>query len=533
MKHFKHHIITSLALSFLICALSLPNNHKSIKAEELGTASPADIEETSSAGDQKKNMEETKIFFAGDETAANYFRIPNIYTLNDGRILASADARYGGTHDSPNNIAIASSYSDDNGMNWSESILALSFDDYANQQIDWPRDDQGKEEQIKYSASFIDSAILEDSQTGNIYLFADVMPAGVGNSIAWKNDSGFEEIDGQYFLKLRSQDEEEYHYLLGSDQVIYDQRTGEATDYSVDDDYNILRKGEPLYTEQYSVDSQDGQLLEYQNGTKVKMNIFYHDSLFKVVPTNYMGYTVSQDQGESWSSLTLLDPLLGTAHNAPYLSPGGGLETSNGRLLVSSYTESAIIYIMSDNHGKTWFPVRQDLPFSEATAESQTIELEEGTLATFTRTDNGKIGYSMSHDNGDTWTEITNLDIVDNTQYGTQVSALKYSGEIEGKPAVILSTPNSTQARENGELIIGLYNGEKIEWKYRYTIPDTQNGFSYSDLTETADNKIALHYENYDSWSRDQLHLKDVLLMQRFDIQDIVNQSKVITEDAG
>ena len=82
-------------------------------------------------------------------------------------------------------------------------------------------------------------------------------------------------------------------------------------------------------------------------------------------------------------------------------------------------------------------------------------------------------------------------------------------------------------------MIIGLYNGEKIEWKYRYTIPDTQNGFSYSDLTETADNKIALHYENYDSWSRDQLHLKDVLLMQRFDIQDIVNQSKVITEDAG
>ena len=139
----------------------------------------------------------------------------------------------------------------------------------------------------------------------------------------------------------------------------------------------------------------------------------------------------------------------------------------------------------------------------------------------------------MSHDNGDTWTEITNLDIVDNTQYGTQVSALKYSEEIEGKLAVILSTPNSTQARENGELIIGLYNGEEIEWKYRYTIPDTQDGFSYSDLTETPDGEIALHYENYDSWSRDQLHLKDVLLMQRFDIQDIINQSQEITEDAG
>lgn len=58
------------------------------------------------------------IFTSGDASKANYFRIPALYTLNSGRVLASADARYGGTHDSRSKINIVTSYSDDNGRTW-------------------------------------------------------------------------------------------------------------------------------------------------------------------------------------------------------------------------------------------------------------------------------------------------------------------------------------------------------------------------------------------------------------------------------
>lgn len=108
------------------------------------------------------------IFKAGDATKANYFRIPALYTLSNGRVLASADARYGGTHDSRSKINIATSYSDDNGITWSNPKLALKFDDYAEQTIDWPRDDVGKNIQIGGSASFIDSALVEDKQTNQV-----------------------------------------------------------------------------------------------------------------------------------------------------------------------------------------------------------------------------------------------------------------------------------------------------------------------------------------------------------------------------
>lgn len=80
------------------------------------------------------------IFQSGDATQANYFRIPVLYTLNNNRVLASVDARYGGTHDSRSKINIATSYSDDNGATWSTPVFAMKFDDYEEQLIEWPRE---------------------------------------------------------------------------------------------------------------------------------------------------------------------------------------------------------------------------------------------------------------------------------------------------------------------------------------------------------------------------------------------------------
>ena len=472
---------------------------------------------------------DTLIFKAGDSTKSNYFRIPAMYTLKDGRIIASADARYGGTHDARSKINIATAYSDDNGKTWSTPTLALKFDDYAEQTIDWPRDNVGKNVQIQGSASFIDSAIVQDEKTGKIYLLADFMPAGIGNNNSIKNDSGYKEINGKYYLKLHLNSESAYNYSIRENGVIYNDTTNTPTEYTVDKDYNVLQNGKYLYVEQYSVKFNGTNLIEYHNGNKVKMNIFYKDSLLKITPTNFVGYTESSDNGQTWSSPRLLPTFMGLYHNGTYLSPGQGLYTDNGRIIFSSYANRAMVFIMSDD-GQTWKGVQATLPFANATAEAQMVELSPGVIRTYMRTTAGKIGYITSKDNGNTWDNVKYLDIVHNTSYGTQLSVIKYSQEIDGHEAIIMSTPDSTSGRRNGQIWVGLVDKvtNEVNWKYHYSVDKPNYGYSYSALTETVDHKIALLYEKYDSWSRNELHLKNVLKFDTFEIKDLVNDSTCV-----
>ncbi|VJI56234.1 sialidase B (Neuraminidase B) [Streptococcus pneumoniae] len=265
------------------------------------------------------------IFQSGDSTQANYFRIPTLYTLSSGRVLSSIDARYGGTHDSKSKINIATSYSDDNGKTWSEPIFAMKFNDYEEQLVYWPRDNKLKNSQISGSASFIDSSIVEDKKSGKTILLADVMPAGIGNNNANKADSGFKEINGHYYLKLKKNGDNDFRYTVRENGVVYDETTNKPTNYTINDKYEVLEGGKSLTVEQYSVDFDSGSLREKHNGKQVPMNVFYKDSLFKVTPTNYIAMTTSQNRGESWEQFKLLPPFLGEKHNGTYLCPGQGL----------------------------------------------------------------------------------------------------------------------------------------------------------------------------------------------------------------
>lgn len=257
------------------------------------------------------------------------------------------------------------------------------------------------------------------------------------------------------------------------------------------------------------------------------MNIFYKDSLFKITPTNFVGYTESADNGQTWSSPKLLPTFMGLYHNGTYLSPGQGLYTDNGRIIFSSYANKAMVFIVSDDDGQTWKSVQATLPFANATAEAQMVELKPGIVRTYMRTSTGKIGYITSKDNGNTWDSVKYLDIVHNTSYGTQLSVIKYSQKIDGHEAIIMSTPNSTTGRRNEQIWVGLIDvvTNEVNWKYCYSVDKSNYGYSYSALAETADHKIALLYEKYDSWSRNELHLRNVLKFDTFEIKDLVNDS--------
>ncbi len=413
------------------------------------------------------------IFQSGDSTQANYFRIPTLYTLSSGRVLSSIDARYGGTHDSKSKINIATSYSDDNGKT---------------------------------------------------ILLADVMPAGIGNNNANKADSGFKEINGHYYLKLKKNGDNDFRYTVRENGVVYDETTNKPTNYTINDKYEVLEGGKSLTVEQYSVDFDSGSLRERHNGKQVPMNVFYKDSLFKVTPTNYIAMTTSQNRGESWEQFKLLPPFLGEKHNGTYLCPGQGLALkSSNRLIFATYTSGELTYLISDDSGQTWKKSSASIPFKNATAEAQMVELRDGVIRTFFRTTTGKIAYMTSRDSGETWSEVSYIDGIQQTSYGTQVSAIKYSQLIDGKEAVILSTPNSRSGRKGGQLVVGLVNKEddSIDWKYHYDIDLPSYGYAYSAITELPNHHIGVLFEKYDSWSRNELHLSNVVQYIDLEINDL------------
>ena len=464
------------------------------------------------------------IFQSGDSTQANYFRIPTLYTLSSGRVLSSIDARYGGTHDSKSKINIATAYSDDNGKTWSEPTFAMKFNDYEEQLVYWPRDNKLKNSQISGSASFIDSSIVEDKKSGKTILLADVMPAGIGNNNANKADSGFKEINGHYYLKLKKDGDNDFRYTVRENGVVYDETTNKPTNYTINDKYEVLEGGKSLTVEQYSVDFDSGSLRERHNGKQVPMNVFYKDSLFKVTPTNYIAMTTSQNRGESWEQFKLLPPFLGEKHNGTYLCPGQGLELkSSNRLIFATYTSGELTYLISDDSGQTWKKSSASIPFKNATAEAQMVEMRDGVIRTFFRTTTGKIAYMTSRDSGETWSEVSYIDGIQQTSYGTQVSAIKYSQLIDGKEAVILSTPNSRNGRKGGQLVVGLVNKEddSIDWKYHYDIDLPSYGYAYSAITELPNHHIGVLFEKYDSWSRNELHLSNVVQYIDLEINDL------------
>ena len=483
-----------------------------------------------------KTIYAENIFYAGDATKSNYFRIPSLLALDSGTVIAAADARYGGTHDAKSKINTAFAKSTDGGKTWGQPTLPLKFDDYVAKNIDWPRDSVGKNVQIQGSASYIDPVLLEDKETHRVFLFADMMPAGIGSSNA-SVGSGFKEVDGKKYLKLHWKDDAAgtYDYSVRENGTIYNDTTNSATEYSVDGEYNLYKNGNAMLCKQYDYNFEGTKLLETQTDTDVNMNVFYKDADFKVFPTTYLAMKYSDDEGETWSDLQIVSTFKPEESKFLVLGPGVGKQIANGehagRLIVPLYSKSSaeLGFMYSDDHGNNWTYVEADQNTGGATAEAQIVEMPDGSLKTYLRTGSGYIAQVMSTDGGETWSERVPLTEIATTGYGTQLSVINYSQPVDGKPAILLSAPNATNGRKNGKIWIGLIsetgNSGKdkysVDWKYCYSVDTPQMGYSYSCLTELPDGEIGLLYEKYDSWSRNELHLKNILKYERFNIDEL------------
>ena len=268
------------------------------------------------------------------------------------------------------------------------------------------------------------------------------------------------------------------------------------------------------------------------------MNIFYKDSVFKAFPTNYLAMRYSDNEGDTWSDLKIVSSFKPENSKFLVVGPGVGKQISKGehegRLIVPLYSKSSaeLGFMYSDDHGDNWTYVEADNRTTGATAEAQIVEMPDGSLKTYLRTGSGYIAEVTSADGGETWSKRVPLTQISTTSYGTQLSVINYSQLIDGKQVIILSSPNATNGRKNGKIWVGLINDTgksgvdrySIDWKYSYAVDGSQIGYSYSCLSELPSGELGLLYEKYDSWSRNELHLKNILKYEKFTIDELIRK---------
>ena len=418
----------------------------------------------------------------GSET----FRIPSVYTLNDGSVIAVADKRYNSGLDSPANIDIGYAISPDGYGNWSYGTLN-SFNDYPDGIYDTK------------SASFIDSAVVQSSG-GRLFVISDAFPSGCGSSQA-KAGSGFAEINGEKRMLLttgKSKDNiSTFDYYIGNYEgnlaPVYTVSTSEKTVYSVDTEYNLYKDGQPLYMTQNKTED-----------VKVQQNVYYSEAELCCYLTSYIWLRYSDDNGTTWSNPVNLNYFV-KDNKEKFLGvcPGRGIITDfngNERIIFCVYDNYGIRQnvstIYSDDNGTTWHRGEETeiKPGLLKTNESQIIELNNGVLRMFSRNSSNYIAYADSTDGGVSWSTFS-ADTELLAEASCMSSFINTSKIINGRKVILGSYPSDFSGRADGVIRVGLVNDDNaIDWVTTYHVND--GFYAYSCLTELSDGNIALLYED-------------------------------------
>lgn len=482
-----------------------------------------------------------QIFHKNDGTGSNYYRIPALLTLKSGTVISAADARFGGTHDSPNNIDIAVARSEDGGKNWSEPELLFHYGDYEDNTLEIP---VGTQTRVNQSASFIDPVLLQDEETERVFLISDAMAAGYGSPQA-VTGSGYKEIQGKKYLKLQKAGETDYNYTVRENGVIYNDTTDQPTEYSLNSNFEILKDNVLQTVKQkssrFDPTNGSGQLVTDETDKDVPMNIMYADAVFKALPTTWLYMKYSDDDGKTWSDPILLNGMVKAEDSRVLVTgPGRGMQIKNGkykgRLIIPVYDTAQSGTIYSDDHGATWSYAKGPSTKKAAMSESQIVEMPDGTLRVYARSTGSKIAEAMSFDGGQTWTEAAHVPGMTQPGWGSQLSVIRYGGLIEGKPALIMSSPAGVgNYRRDGRVKIGLITDTgkegsekyKIDWTYDYSVDSKNAGFAYSCLSELPNHQIGLMYEKYDSYNPAELHSQDIMKYEELSLSELMGKEVV------
>lgn len=478
-------------------------------------------------GENPKGTQPVSEPFSSEATGSQHFRIPSLYTLDNGWIVAASDIRWATNTDSPQNLDTIVSISKDNGQTWEWEVVNYLAD-------------MAETTTSNASSSFIDPSIVQDSN-GTVHMVVDACPSYVGlmsGNQMGQESTGFDDQGRLLVAKATAgtyapKDAASYTYYVdlnntnglaepandnGKDVILYPicSQDGTATDTWVDAYLNVYVKSEEdgTFTKPYV--AQLGN-----SANRVQKNLFFQNSEWKVYPVFYIMHRTAQvtDEGLEWSEPKFLN--IKTAANEKFtgVCPGRGVTmTYNGteRIIFPLYDNrtgnelASVIY--SDDGGATWQRGEHNSNLNGVgkTSESQVVLLPNGDLRMYSRNTINYVSYADSSDGGVTWSQCQ----PDNNLFsqksggGCMVSFINLEGTLIGPDDqeydnLILGSYARIQRSEGVVRIGSVAEDGTVTWlnddATRYT--GVNNCFAYSCVSQLQENgkatdTFAILYEN-------------------------------------
>lgn len=455
------------------------------------------------------------------DNPSHWYRIPSMVTLDDGTVVAAADARWDGGMDGGGNDVITAR-STDNGDTWSYTWAGY-YGDNGNKFN-------------KASTSYCDSNIATDGK--NLYMLSTFFASGVAinGSSANAQPSKDTGLDSQGRLLL-ARNGGDYDYYVGA--------------VGADGYASIYRTSDSTVVSGYKV---NGEFELFKNDAYVGC-VWYSNCEFQAKKCQYLFFRTSTDGGKTWSAPSLVNARK-SGEKFLGAGPGRAIVTDDGTICMPVYVygdnawgsgdaSQATSFIYSKDQGKTWsrtanFTSTSSLGGSGWSSEAQLVDLGNGVVRCFYRNGKKKIRYCDATWNGSgyQWGDVvdTGIDIWGNCQ----LSAVMYPYLIDGKRAILVSSPSSTEGRKTGAIFTLLLNDDNtISTDYaKKTITAEGATFAYSCLTVLKDGRVADLYETdacdftYKVYDIETLTGMDVDVPTTTDIQMNVGQKKTLTFSA-
>ncbi len=452
-------------------------------------------------------------FAKGTAGSAN-FRAPAMITMDNGSILAVAEADWDGTA-RKNGTDIAASVSSDGGNTWQDYSFPFYFPDSEGYNASG-------------AATFTAPSVMEGPD-GKVYCFVNAFPAG-GMDIAEHNHgSGYVDAGGaERYLALTEDGETSGSAAPGDDLTAYPYYIGafagdgdasyapvknrsDNTDtaYYVDAWYNLYEKSGGSY-----------EPMMCQGNTAVQQNVFYEDSKFHVYKIGYTWMVASEDYGKTWGSPRNITDQVSfgdTKNEVRLISTGRGITTQeSGDIVLGIHYHGPHMaegmkigtgVISSSDNGRTWAyadgETIQNTNDVDA-GQNKLVELSDGTLRMFFGNTQSKISY-IDAKKGSDGTYVfeeerveTDALLKDSNASRCNLSAISYSKEVNGRQMILVSAPKGPQ-RADGRIFAFLVNDDAektMELASEFKIPDTAGSFEYSSMTELEDGSIGLLWES-------------------------------------
>lgn len=455
------------------------------------------------------------------DNPSHWYRIPSMVTLDDGTVVAAADARWDGGMDGGGNDVITAR-SMDNGDTWSYTWAGY-YGDNGNVFN-------------KASTSYCDSNIATDGK--NLYMLSTFFASGVAINGTSANaqpskDTGLDS-QGRLLLARNGGDYDYYVGAVGADGYASIYRTSDSTVVS---GYKV-----------------NGEFELFKNDAYVGC-VWYSNCEFQAKKCQYLFFRTSTDGGKTWSAPSLVNARK-SGEKFLGAGPGRAIVTDDGTICMPVYVygdnawgsgdaSQATSFIYSKDQGKTWsrtanFTSTSSLGGSGWSSEAQLVDLGNGVVRCFYRNGKKKIRYCDATWNGSgyQWGDVvdTGIDIWGNCQ----LSAVMYPYLIDGKRAILVSSPSSTEGRKTGAIFTLLLNDDNtVSTEYaKKTITAEGATFAYSCLTVLKDGRVADLYETdacdftYKVYDIETLTGMDVDVPTTTDIQMNVGQKKTLTFSA-